>query len=41
VIYKWPHSFGYPMMGIGALSLIMLLVFFLRIPSADPAVSKG
>jgi UDP-GlcNAc:undecaprenyl-phosphate GlcNAc-1-phosphate transferase len=41
VIYKWPHSFGYPVMAFSAFSLIALLVFFLRIPSADPAVTKG
>lgn len=41
VIYKWPHSFGYPLMAIGALSWIALLIFFLRIPSTDPVAPKG
>lgn len=41
VIYKWPHSMGYPLMAIGALSWVGLLIFFLRISSTDPVVSKG
>ncbi len=41
LIYKWPHSFGYPVMAISALSWILLLIFFLRIPSADSTVPKG
>lgn len=39
-IYKWPHSLGYPLIAIGALSWVVLLVFFLRIPSTDPVATK-
>lgn len=41
VVYKWPHSMGYPLMTIGALSWIGLLIFFMRIPSADSVAPKG
>lgn len=40
-IYKWPHSFGYPLMGVGGVSWLLLLIFFLRIPSTDSMASKG
>lgn len=41
VIYSWPQSLGYPLMAFGALSWIVFLIFFLRIPSADPVEPKG
>lgn len=40
VIYKWPHSFGYPLMTIGGMSWMALVIFFLRIPSTDPVEPK-
>ena len=40
LIYKWPHSLGYPLMTIGSLSWIVLLIVFLRIPSTDLEVPK-
>lgn len=41
VIYRWPNQMGFPLMAIGGLSWIALLIFFLRIPSADPVAPKG
>lgn len=40
LIYKWPHSMGYPLMAMGGLSWIALLIIFLRIPSTDLATAK-
>ena len=34
-IYMWPARFGYQLMGIGALSWLVLLIFFFRVPSED------
>ncbi len=34
-IFKNPHTFGYPLMGVGGLIWVGLLVFFSRVPSED------
>jgi len=34
-IYRWPDVLGYPLMAIGALSWIVLMLLFFRVPSTD------
>lgn len=34
-VYEWPKTYGYQLMGVGALVWVGLMIFFFRVPSED------